>query len=260
MFDLIVTKASLRLTVGMLEIKNLVFTYPSLKQKRDPLFNGFDLTLPSQKIIGVIGQNGSGKTTLLHLCANLLSPAQGTIFLDGSSCHKKQISYLFQNDRESLLPWLCLSDNITFDQLIKRVPQKERANLAKALCEQSGIKLELNRFPYELSGGQQQMVSILRGFAGRPDLFILDEPFSSLDTLTRQNMLRAFKYIWRQQRPTCLFVSHDIDELFLVAHHIVVLGDSPTRVVKRFDVEQKPNLQQIQKNEVINLLTSSPNL
>lgn len=231
----------------MLEITNLSFGYQTTQKTKRMVFENLELSVPSRSLIGIIGQNGCGKTTLLHLCAGITQPLQGMISLEGKPIQTARVSYLFQNDRESLLPWYCVRDNITFLSLVERTSRKAREKQAQKLCTQYGITLNLDQFPYELSGGQQQMVSLLRGFATCPDLLLLDEPFSSLDAIKHEEILTRFKEMWMQNRPTCLFVSHDVDELCSVAQYLLILGDTPTQLLAWMDLKNDADPPRMKK-------------
>lgn len=214
--------------MGMLEVTNVSHHY-----QFTPIFDRFSFSVPAGAITGIVGANGIGKTTLLNLCAGILHPSQGSICLHGVPTKKLRLSYLFQNDRESLLPWLTVRDNIALHALIRGAKRQERERIASKLCAQSGVRLDLARYPYQLSGGQQQMVCILRGFALCPDLLLLDEPFSALDREIKKQMVAFFRRVWKQTRPTCLLVSHDHEEVRALAHHLITLGGSPASIIKQ---------------------------
>src|SRR5208337_1551100 len=145
------------------------------------IYDNFDLDIPRGELIAVFGPNGCGKSTLINMIAGLVPADSGQILFDGRRLDEIKFGYVFQNYREALFPWMRAFDNIAYPLKVMRVPPAQRRARAAALVAHLGIKLDLGLYPYQMSGGQQQLVSILRALVVEPEILFLDEPFSALD-------------------------------------------------------------------------------
>ncbi len=198
------------------------------------VFNNFNLNI-SQGEFGVIfGPNGCGKTTLLNIIAGIIAPEGGTVTFANEPMQSVKVGYVFQDYRNSLFPWLTAGDNIAFPLKLQGLGRAGRNDIIQALCKKYGCSLDLNVYPYQLSSGQQQFISLLRGLAVEPQIYLLDEPFSSLDYQTTLSMWGKLADIWQQAKITTLFVSHDIDEAILLAQKIILLSNKSASVIKIF--------------------------
>ena len=146
-----------------------------------PLYENFDLNIPKHKIVSVFGPNGCGKSTLINMIAGLVPIDAGEILFDGKSLKDTKIGYVFQNYREAMFPWLRTIDNIAYPLKLEGKSKAELDRRVAELVASFDVKFDLNRYPYELSGGQQQTASIMRALAPEPEVLFLDEPFSALD-------------------------------------------------------------------------------
>src|ERR1700728_4654505 len=145
------------------------------------IYDNFDLDIPRGELISVFGPNGCGKSTLINMIAGLVPADAGQILFDGRRLDQIKFGYVFQNYREALFPWMRAFDNIAYPLKLMRMPASERRTRTEALVTHLGIKLDLSLYPYQMSGGQQQLVSILRALVVEPEILFLDEPFSALD-------------------------------------------------------------------------------
>lgn len=141
-----------------------------------PVYAGFDLDVRRGDILSIFGPNGCGKSTLINMAAGLLDADAGTILYDGREVRDVRIGYVFQNYREALFPWRRAADNIRYPMQRMGLPRAETEARLEALTSQFRVRFDLNRYPYELSGGQQQLVSIMRALAVEPEVLFLDEP------------------------------------------------------------------------------------
>ena len=203
---------------------------------RQTLYERFDLDLPRGAIVSVFGPNGCGKSTLINMISGILPRDGGEILFDGRSVEEVRIGYVFQNYREALFPWMRARDNVAYPlELMGVAPAEQRRRILR-LAESFELKFDLDRYPYELSGGQQQTVSIMRALVTEPEVLFLDEPFSALDyemTLTMRDQLQN---VLEQTRITALLVSHDLEEAIYLADKLLLLTRRPTRIAAYLDV------------------------
>src|SRR6202049_4957023 len=208
----------------MLALKHIGKTYPNGVRALD----GVSLDVELGEIVAVVGGSGCGKSTLLRAISGLDQPTQGAVvFKDDtiSEPHEK-IGIIFQEPR--LLPWLTVAENVGFG-LVDRPKAERKARVARAL-ERVGLTEKANMWPRELSGGQAQRVAIARALVARPEVLLLDEPFSALDAFTRIDLQDHLLDLWADLRPTLLVVTHDVDESIVLADRVLVMSPRPGRV------------------------------
>jgi NitT/TauT family transport system ATP-binding protein len=194
------------------------------------IYDGFDLDVPRGELIAVFGPNGCGKSTLINLIAGLIPADRGQILFDGKRLNDIKFGYVFQNYREALFPWLRAFDNISYPLKMMKVPAAKRRARAEDLIARLGIKLDLNLYPYQLSGGQQQLVSIMRALVVEPEILFLDEPFSALDYEMTLFMREQLQRIFLETGTTTVLVSHDLEEAVYLADRVLLLSRRPARV------------------------------
>ena len=192
------------------------------------------LTVAAGEILTIVGGSGCGKSTLLRLLAGLDRPSSGTISIDGSPVHEPhpKIGLIFQEPR--LLPWLTVAENVAFG--LSHLPSKERDTRVAEVLSQVGLAEYGRRWPKELSGGQGQRVAIARALVTKPDVLLLDEPFSALDAFTRAELQQHLVELWRKSRPTLILVTHDIEEAVALGTRVVVMASNPGRIGRAIDV------------------------
>ncbi|WP_028310432.1 ABC transporter ATP-binding protein [Derxia gummosa] len=196
-----------------------------------------DLALRPHEFVAVIGPSGCGKSTLLRLVAGLIRPSAGSVRIFGMEVTepRDEIGMVFQ--KPVLLPWLDVLGNITFPMKHKygRVDARDEAR-ARELLAMIGLGDFATRRPAELSGGMQQRVAIARSLLHDPDILLMDEPFSALDALTRDEMSFELLRLWSERPKTVVFVTHSIQEALLLSDRIVVMSARPGRVAEIIDV------------------------
>ncbi|MBB3610047.1 ABC transporter ATP-binding protein [Rhizobium sp. BK602] len=219
----------------MLTLRNLAKTYANGVRALE----GFSLSLAPGEIVAVIGGSGCGKSTLLRLISGLESPSHGTVELDGERVTKPHplINLIFQEPR--LLPWLSVANNVGFG--LAELDGDDRRRRVEAALQKVGLEQFGGRWPKELSGGQAQRVAIARALVTRPEVLLLDEPFSALDAFTRADLQDHLLDIWSETRPTLVLVTHDIDEALVLADRIIVMRPWPGRILDeiRIDLPRK---------------------
>jgi sulfonate transport system ATP-binding protein len=186
------------------------------------------------EIVAIIGGSGCGKSTLLRAIAGLDRASSGTVTLDDiaiSAPHAK-IGIIFQEPR--LLPWLSVADNIGFG-LSEQPAEERRAKIARTLAK-LGLADKSDAWPRELSGGQAQRVAIARALVPRPEVLLLDEPFSALDAFTRRDLQDHLLDLWADARPTLVLVTHDVDEAVVLADRVLVMRPRPGRLFEEIRI------------------------
>jgi NitT/TauT family transport system ATP-binding protein len=194
------------------------------------IYDGFDLDIARGEFLSIFGPNGCGKSTLINIVAGLVPADAGTIRFGGKELRDTKIGYVFQNYREALFPWLRSIDNIEYPLKIAGLPKPERRAKVERLVAHLGVKIDLNRYPYELSGGQQQLVSIMRALVVEPEVLFLDEPFSALDYEMTLFMREQLQRIFMDTRTTTVLVSHDLEEAVYLADRVLLLSRRPARI------------------------------
>jgi sulfonate transport system ATP-binding protein len=215
----------------MLILDRVSKTYPNGVQA----LGGVTLGVALGEIVAVIGGSGCGKSTLLRAIGGLDPATEGEIVLDGelvTAPHEK-IGIIFQEPR--LLPWLKVADNVGFG--LSDRPKSERRRLVAAALDRVGLADKAAMWPRELSGGQAQRVAIARALVPRPEVLLLDEPFSALDAFTRADLQDHLLDLWADAKPTLLLVTHDVDEAIVLADRVVVMRPRPGRIFAEVGVD-----------------------
>lgn len=192
-------------------------------------------SLGQEDTLAVVGPSGCGKTTLLYILSGLTAPDLGSVSLDGNpiSAPSTDISIILQD--YGLLPWRSVLDNVALGLKVQGVTKKERLARARQQLAEVGIVGRDAEFPANLSGGEQQRVAIARAFVTQPRLMLLDEPFSSLDALTRERLQRALLDVWIKRRVPYVLVTHSLEEAVVLGRKIMVMSSRPARPVAVFD-------------------------
>lgn len=190
------------------------------------LFKDFNLSLAESTITCILGPSGCGKSTLLNIIGNVIQPDSGSLV----GFEGKIFSYIFQEPR--LLPWKTVRGNIEF-VLDGDLSPSSRRKEADRLIENVQLEGFANYYPSQLSGGMRQRVSIARAFACHSDIILMDEPLNGLDSSLKKSMISWFTSIWKEDRRTVIFVTHNEDEAHLLGDEIIVLSTPPVMVVER---------------------------
>ncbi|TCL02043.1 MULTISPECIES: ABC transporter ATP-binding protein [Sodalis] len=201
------------------------------------IYDDFNFDFKYGTFTSIFGPNGCGKSTLINMMAGLTPYDGGQILYNGRDISKATIGYVFQNYREALFPWWKAYENIEYPLKIKGMPAAERHQRLDELIEQFDIKFDLNRYPYEFSGGQQQLISILRALAPNPEIVFLDEPFSALDYEMTLFIRDKLQLIFTQSKIAMVLVSHDLEDAVFLAEQVLMLSKRPTRVVEIVPVD-----------------------
>ena len=219
----------------MLEINELSVSYKFKKNTVNAL-GPVSMKIESGDIIAIIGPSGCGKSTFLHVLSGIIKEYSGQANLNGTKINPKVHDIGFIPQNFGLLPWRNVEKNCLLSLKIK---QKAINSELKERIDYIMDKLNINdlkdRYPKELSGGQKQRAAIARAFIMNPDLLLMDEPFSALDALTREEAQELFIDVWNQYKPTTVFVTHSIEEAIYIGKKIVIMSHCPGNVAETID-------------------------
>jgi NitT/TauT family transport system ATP-binding protein len=210
------------------------------------LYRDFSIEFKEGTITCILGPSGCGKTTLLNIIGGIAAPDKGNF----AGFEGKVFSYIFQEPR--LLPWKTVRGNIEF-VLSRNLPATERKNQADRLIRLVELDGFADYYPSQLSGGMRQRVSIARAFACPSDIILMDEPLKGLDLPLKQNMIRWFNEIWKNDRRTVIFVTHDVDEALLLGNEVVVLSQPPAQIVAHEIIGETPGNRDLEEFRFKNL-------
>jgi len=195
--------------------------------------NGVDLDIARGSFVSIIGPSGCGKSTLLQIMAGLIDATSGAVVLNGRKVDgpPRNVIYVFQQYTRSLFPWKTVERNVAFGlenrERLSREAVAARTRDIIALVKLTGFE---QHYPWQLSGGMQQRVAIARALACRPDVLLMDEPFSAVDALTRVGLQELLRSLWRELGLTVVFVTHDVDEGVYLSTRVVALSRAPATV------------------------------
>jgi NitT/TauT family transport system ATP-binding protein len=191
--------------------------------------------IPDGQFVCLVGPSGCGKTTLLRIVAGLEELTSGSIEVRRASGDRPINSMIFQ--QESLFPWKTVWENVEFAMRVRGVPRDERRARTQEWLSKVGLQRFGNAYPYQLSGGMKQRVSIARAFANDPEILLMDEPFAALDQQTKLLLQDELIRIWIETRKTVIFVTHSIDEAVVLGDRIIVMTAHPGRVKAEVTVD-----------------------
>lgn len=216
-----------------LVVKNLSFSYGKKKILED-----IQLELHGQELVSLLGVSGGGKTTLFHMIAGLSKPDCGSILLDGRDITGKngQISYMLQKDM--LLPHRTIEDNVALPLLLRGESKKRAREEVSSYFPTFGLEGSGKKYPHQLSGGMKQRAAFLRTYLFSKEMILLDEPFSALDTFTKNEMHQWYLKVMTNLSLSSFFITHDIDEAILLSDRIYLLGGKPGRILDEIKVKE----------------------
>ncbi len=215
---------------NVLTIKNLNKTYHTKTGETKALLD-INLNVKEGEFICIVGSSGCGKSTLLSILAGLEEKSSGDVIWNKEN---PVIGYMLQND--ALFPWLNILDNATLGLDIKNKKNEENINYVKDLLKTYSLKDFMYKYPKELSGGMKQRVALIRTLALKPDILLLDEPFSALDYQTRLAVSDDVYRIIKQEKKTAIMITHDIAEAISLADRVIVLSKRPGKIKVIYDI------------------------
>ncbi|OIJ19263.1 nitrate/sulfonate/bicarbonate ABC transporter ATP-binding protein [Anaerobacillus alkalidiazotrophicus] len=209
-----------------------------------PILKNINLQINQGEFVSIIGKSGSGKTSLLQMIGGLLAPSKGEILVNGQIIKSPidEMTYVFQ--KPVLLEWRNVLENVLLPIELKRRPNQVDRKKAKDLIETVGLGGHEKKYPHELSGGMISRVTLARALLTEPEILLMDEPFSALDAMTKEQMQLELVELSVQFSTTVIFITHDLSEAVYLADRVVLLGGDPAQVIREFSVPfQRPRLK-----------------
>ena len=226
----------------VIKINNLKKIYYTLKEEITAV-EDFTYTINEGDFIAIVGPSGCGKSTILSILSGLDNKTSGSIEIKNN----KKIGYMLQQD--ALFDWRTVLNNCLIGLEIKNIKTTENINYVKDLLETYGLKEFINSYPTSLSGGMRQRVALIRTLATKPEILLLDEPYSALDYQTRLVVSNDVYNILKKENKTTIMVTHDIGEAIALADKIIVLSKRPAVIKKIFNIKYEKDLSPIQRRQ-----------
>lgn len=202
-----------------------------------------NLSIEDGQFVSIVGPSGCGKSTLLNILAGLDKPSEGEVILDGRPVSETGPDRIMVFQENALFPWLKVQDNVEFGLMVKGLSKEKRSEIAMQYLEMMQLTKFADAYTYQLSGGMKQRVAIARSLAIDPEVLLMDEPFASLDSQTRDLLLVELQLIWARTKKTIVFITHNITESVCLGDKVVVFTKRPGTVKKEITVDyRRPRL------------------
>ena len=220
--------------MSVLKVKNISKSFDS-----EQIINDVSLELHEGEIVSLLGVSGGGKTTLFNIIAGLSMPDSGDVILDGDSIvgQPGNVSYMLQKDL--LLPYYTIADNVALPLIIGGMGKKEARAKAVGFFGEFGLEGTEDKYPSQISGGMKQRAALLRTYLFSEKVALLDEPFSALDMMTKSSVHEWYLGVMEKIRLSTLFITHDIDEAILLSDRIYLLSGKPGQITKEILINEK---------------------
>lgn len=236
-----------------IEVDNVSKTYGARDGSETLAVDNVNLEIRSGEFVSLVGQSGCGKSTLLSIIAGLMEPTRGQIRIDGQVVTKPytNIGIVFQSDL--LLDWRTVLGNVLFQFEMRGEDPRRFEERARTLVASVGLDGFEKKHPFELSGGMRQRVSLCRALVHDPPLLLMDEPFGSLDALTREQLQVDLQRVWQQSRKTVVFVTHSIAEAVFLSDRVVVMTPRPGRLRELLSIDlERPRDLEVRESQAFN--------
>lgn len=198
--------------------------------------DGVSLDIGENEFVCVVGPSGCGKSTLLNIIAGLLRPTSGKIYCDGKEVMRTGPDRGVVFQQYALFPWLTVKKNIMFGLDMKGIRGEEAEEIAMKYINMVQLEDFADHYPKELSGGMKQRVAIARAYAANPSVLLMDEPFGALDAQTKSQLQTELLNTWENERKTCFFITHDVEEAVILAQRVVIMSARPGRIKEIVDI------------------------
>lgn len=242
-----------------IKIDDVCMTFKDNQGNDVQALKNINLDIHEGEFISLLGPSGCGKTTLLRMIADLLEPTSGTIRIDGMTPKEIRLQQKFGIVFQSpvLFDWRTVKKNVELPLEIMYYSKQDRSDRADKMLELVGLTDFANHYPRQLSGGMQQRVGIARAFAIRPNILLMDEPFSALDEFTREKLHEDLLRIWAKTNKTVIFVTHNIAESVFLSDRVCVLSPHPGRLSAVVDIDlPRPRTLEMRDTQYFNELVA----
>ena len=232
----------------MIEFLNVSKTYHKRNGSKDAaILRNLSLSIGQGEFVCVLGPSGCGKTTLLNLIAGFALPTRGEVLFNGDRVRKPGPERAVVFQEPTLFPWLTVLQNVMFGLRLKQLPEKTCRKTSRHYLDMTGILDAADDYPFALSGGMRQRVSLARVLALDPEVLLMDEPFSALDANTRERLQDELLNLWKSHPRTVVYITHSVDEAVYLGDRIIVLSDSGAiGLDRRIDLERPRNRSHIE--------------
>lgn len=225
--------ASLDQTIIGLENVTKTFVTPSGKIT---VLSDISLEVKRGRMLCIVGPSGCGKTTLLNLISGFLTPTSGTVKINGRPITGPGPDRAVVFQRDSVFPWLTVRQNLEYGPKVQGIPRRQWAQRIDEYLEKVGLKDFANHYPKQLSGGMRKRVDIARAYANKPDILLMDEPFGSLDVMTKELMQKDLIELSYKEKKSLIFITHDIEEAVFLGDEVLVMTRRPPNIKRRIEV------------------------
>jgi NitT/TauT family transport system ATP-binding protein len=222
-----------------IEFRNVTKRFPPQRKGAEPVTAVRDVTVSvaDGEVVSIIGPSGCGKSTLLNMGSGLYLPTEGEVYVDGGRVEKPNPNAAFMLQKDLLLPWRSIRQNVEFGLEVRGVDPRTRSERAHALltrCHLAGFE---NHYPHQLSGGMRQRAALARTLAVEPTVLFMDEPFSALDAQTKMVLQQDLAIMLAEEKKTALFITHDLVESIALSDRILVMSARPGTIIEEIVVE-----------------------
>jgi NitT/TauT family transport system ATP-binding protein len=239
------------------QVAGLWKTFDTQRGEQVNALQDIHLSIRAGEFVAVVGASGCGKSTLMRIVCGLIAPTRGRVAVDGEAVTQPRddVGVVFQN--AVLLPWMTVKDNVLMPSDLRARRKAEHEHRAQELLQMTGLTGFESKYPFELSGGMRQRVSICRALMCQPSFLALDEPFGALDAMTREQMNLELMRIWAETGATVLFITHSVPEAVLLSDRVVVMTPRPGRIADVIPIElPRPRSLKDYGSELFNGYTS----
>ncbi len=214
-------------------------SFKSLRRGGEPVaaLRAVDFTIRDGEIVSIVGPSGCGKSTILNLASGLDRPSEGAVFVDEERVDGANAHVAFMLQRDVLLAWRTIAQNVELGLEIRGISRKERRERAFAQLDQLGLHEFADAYPHQLSGGMRQRAALARTLVNEPSILLLDEPFSAVDAITKMSLHDDLATSLRRAAKTAVLITHDIEESVTLADRVLVMSPRPGRIVREIAVE-----------------------
>src|SRR5476651_1238058 len=220
-----------------LEYRNVTMRFSQDGSQSLTAVQGVNIAVRDGEVVSLIGPSGCGKSTLLNIGSGLVAPSAGAVFVDGERVEGPNAHVAFMLQKDLLLPWRTVAENVMFGVEIQGVGRDERRARARNLLDAFNLAEFAGRYPYQLSGGMRQRVALARTLAVDPSVLLLDEPFSAVDAQTRIVLQRELAQTLLRAGKTALLITHDLMEAVTLSDRVLVMSRRPGRIIDEIQVD-----------------------